>query len=77
MCSTSCQVVFLVQKMRQEKPNLENRFGILTTNPESETHWLYKHFYLDDNPDLVHFDTTTYDNVMLPDYEKLYQETGT
>ncbi|GAG86379.1 unnamed protein product, partial [marine sediment metagenome] len=49
--------------------NLKNCFGILTTNPESETHWLYKHFYLDDNPNFVHFDTTTYDNVLLPDYE--------
>jgi PBSX family phage terminase large subunit len=48
--------------------NLKNRFGLLTTNPGNETHWIYKYFYLMREPGFKHIDTTTYDNVLLPEY---------
>lgn len=50
--------------------NLKNRFGLLTTNPANQTHWIYKTFYESDDPDTTHIDTTTYDNILLPDYDK-------
>ena len=50
--------------------NLKNRFGLLTTNPANQTHWIYKTFYESGDDDYKHVDTTTYDNVLLPDYDK-------
>ena len=49
--------------------NLKNKFALLTTNPGSELHWLYKYFYLMKLKRYDHVDTTTYDNVLLPDYK--------
>lgn len=49
--------------------NLKNPFGILTTNPGSELHWIYKYFYLKKEPGYIHIDTTTYDNRLLPSYD--------
>lgn len=50
--------------------NLKNRFGLLTTNPANQTHWIYKNFYESGDEGYKHIDTTTYDNKLLPDYEK-------
>ncbi len=50
--------------------NLENRFGILTTNPANQTHWIYRTFYENNDDGFIHIDTTTYDNIFLPDYDK-------
>jgi PBSX family phage terminase large subunit len=50
--------------------NLENPFGMLTTNPENETHWIYKYFYIMKEKGFVHIDTTTYDNKLLPKYDE-------
>lgn len=49
--------------------NLKNKFGLLTTNPGSDLHWLYKYFYLMKLDRYIHIDTTTYDNILLPDYK--------
>ena len=54
--------------------NLKNRFCLLTTNPGSELHWLYKYFYLKKDPQYLHVDTTTYDNILLPDYDNYIKE---
>ena len=46
--------------------NLKKPFGLLTTNPGAETHWIYKFFYWDDaDPSFAHIDTSTYDNILL------------
>jgi PBSX family phage terminase large subunit len=50
--------------------NLKNRFGLLTTNPANQTHWIYKTFYESGDEGYKHVDTTTYDNILLPDYDK-------
>lgn len=44
-------------------------FIVLTTNPGSQNHWIYKHFFI--NPTVRHktVETTTYENILLPDYE--------
>ena len=47
---------------------LEKPFGILTTNPGSEAHWIFKRFFLSKNPQYAAIKTTTYDNALLPDY---------
>ncbi len=50
--------------------NLPHRFGLLTTNPGAENHWIYKHFFTQPQPNFEVVETTTYDNVLLPDYDK-------
>lgn len=50
--------------------NLKNMFGLLTTNPGSELHWIYKYFYLMKLDNHIHIDTSTYDNVLLPNYDQ-------
>jgi len=47
---------------------LKKPFGILTTNPGSESHWIYQRFFLSGNPQYATVKTTTYDNELLPDY---------
>lgn len=51
--------------------NLKNPFGLLTTNPGSELHWIHKYFINEDTKqDDFHFiSTTTYDNRLLPNYD--------
>jgi len=46
-----------------------NPFILLTTNPGSQSHWIYKRFFKSHNPDYFAIQTTTYDNVLLPRYE--------
>jgi PBSX family phage terminase large subunit len=48
---------------------LKKPFGILTTNPGSESHWIYKRFFVDKNENYKTIKTTTYDNKLLPDYD--------
>lgn len=47
---------------------LKKPFGILTTNPGSESHWIYQRFFKSGNPQYATVKTTTYDNELLPDY---------
>ena len=47
---------------------LKKPFGILTTNPGSENHWIYRRFFESGNPKYKTIKTTTYDNKLLPDY---------
>jgi len=49
--------------------NLGHKFGLLTTNPGAENHWIYKYFFTDPQPNFEAVETTTYDNVLLPDYK--------
>lgn len=46
---------------------LPHTFGLLTTNPGAQTHWLYKRFYKTTSENYHHIDTNTYDNVFLKD----------
>lgn len=48
---------------------LKKPFGILTTNPGSENHWIYKRFFIDRNENYKTIKTTTFDNKLLPDYD--------
>jgi len=52
----------------------KNPFILLTTNPGSQSHWIYKRFFEMKNPDYYTVQTTTYDNVMLPRYERYIEE---
>ena len=51
--------------------NLKNPFGLLTTNPGSELHWIHKYFISEDTKqkDFHFVSTTTYDNKLLPDHD--------
>lgn len=44
-------------------------FGVLTTNPGSQGHWIYKYFFERQNPEFKCIETTTYENKLLPDYD--------
>jgi len=52
----------------------KNPFIILTTNPGSQSHWIYRRFFNTNNPDYHVIETTTYDNVLLPRYEDYIAE---
>lgn len=45
---------------------IKKRFGILTTNPGAESHWIYQRFFVKATKDYNTIQTTTYDNVFLP-----------
>ena len=49
--------------------HLKQRFGILATNPGAETHWVYEYFIGDIKRGYYTVETSTYDNVLLPNYE--------
>ncbi len=51
-----------------------NPFILLTTNPGSQSHWIYQRFFKRGNPDYYVIETTTYDNVLLPRYEDFIAE---
>lgn len=58
---------------------IKKRFGILTTNPGAESHWIYQRFLVKPTKDYNTIQTTTYDNVFLAeDYitsmEEAYDE---
>ena len=52
--------------------NLKNPFILLTTNPGSELHWIHKYFIHEDTKqsDFYFVSTTTYDNKLLPNYDR-------
>jgi len=50
--------------------HIENPFILLTTNPGSQTHWIYRYFFTNKTDEYYTIETTTYDNVLLPEYEK-------
>lgn len=50
--------------------NHPHRFGLITTNPGAESHWLYNYFFIQNNVSYKVVETTTYENILLPDYEK-------
>lgn len=50
--------------------HIKNPFILLTTNPGSQTHWIYQYFYKNKTAEYCTIETTTYDNVLLPEYEK-------
>jgi phage terminase large subunit len=54
--------------------NLDNQFILLTTNPGSQSHWIYKRFFESDDDNYCTIQTTTYDNVLLPRYEEYIEE---
>jgi len=57
--------------------NLKNPFILLTTNPGSELHWIHKDFINNDTKqdDFYFVSTTTYDNKLLPKYERYIKRT--
>lgn len=73
------ETIFTQLLGRMRGKHLPRTFGLLTTNPGAETHWIYRRFYENDDPDYVHIDTCTYDNIFLdPSYitnmENAYDE---
>lgn len=48
----------------------KNQFILLTTNPESQSHWIYKYFFFEPTEEYYTVETNTYDNVLLPNYKK-------
>jgi len=57
--------------------NLKNPFILLTTNPGSELHWIHKDFIHKDTKqdDFYFVSTTTYDNKLLPSYDRYIKRT--
>lgn len=54
----------LIARMRGNK--LPHRYGLLTTNPGAETHWIYERFYNKSSQKYHHVDTNSYENIFLP-----------
>lgn len=55
--------------------HINNPFILLTTNPGSQSHWIYQYFFMNATEDYYTVETTTYDNVLLPQYEKFIKST--
>jgi PBSX family phage terminase large subunit len=53
---------------------LKNQFILLTTNPGSQSHWIYQRFFNTKDPNYCKIQTTTYDNTMLPRYAEYIEE---
>lgn len=45
-------------------------FAILATNPEAQSHWLYRYFYKEQREGYFAVDTNTYDNYLLENQEE-------
>jgi PBSX family phage terminase large subunit len=58
----------LIGRLRGE--NIPFHFGLLATNPGAENHWIYKYFYMDKKPGYFAVDTSTYDNILIPNQEE-------
>ena len=59
----------LIARKRGKKTKYS--FGLLTTNPGAETHWIWQKFYGNPGPKYFYVETTTYDNIFLrPEYIK-------
>lgn len=60
---------------RQRGINTPHRWGLLTTNPGAETHWIYQSFYKAINREYKTIETTSYNNIFLPkDYIRRMEE---
>ena len=75
------ELIFTQLMARLRGKHLPRTFGLLTTNPGSETHWIYKRFYDNEiqSKEYNHIDTCTYDNIFLDpayitDMEQAYDE---
>ena len=73
------EAVFTQLMARMRGKNLEQTgrkpFGILTTNPGAETHWIYQRFFRNATTEYKTIQTTTYDNIFLPNgYIKAMEE---
>jgi len=54
--------------------HINNPFILLTTNPGSQLHWIYKYFFREATEEHYTVETTTYDNVLLPQYKKYIKD---
>ena len=75
------ELIFTQLMARLRGKHLKRTFGLLTTNPGAETHWIYQRFYVNkaNSDEYNHIDTCTYDNIFLPpsyitDMEEGYDE---
>ena len=57
----------LIGRLRHDKMSFH--FGVLATNPGAENHWLYKYFFMDKIPGYFVVETSTYDNILIPNYD--------
>lgn len=58
--------IFTQLMARLRGTHIKKRFGILTTNPGAESHWIYQRFFVKATKDYNTIQTTTYDNIFLP-----------
>jgi PBSX family phage terminase large subunit len=75
------ELIFTQLMARLRGKHLPRTFGLLTTNPGAETHWIYQRFYVNkaNSREYKHIDTCTYDNIFLDpsyihDMEEAYDE---
>jgi len=66
--------IFMQLMNRISGGNVDNPFILLTTNPGAQTHWIYRYFFLEATEDHYTVETTTYDNIKLPQYEKYIKD---
>jgi len=68
------ETIFKQLMQRISGGRINNPFILLTTNPGSQSHWIYKYFFKEATEDHYTIETTTYDNVLLPQYEKYIKD---
>jgi len=68
------ETIFMQLMNRISGGHLDNPFILLTTNPGSQAHWIYKYFFREATEEHCTIETTTYDNVLLPQYEKYIRD---
>lgn len=68
------ETIFKQLMQRISGGTIDNPFILLTTNPGSQSHWIYKYFFEEATEDHYTIETTTYDNVLLPQYEKYIKD---
>jgi len=71
------ELIFTQLMARLRGKHLPRTFGLLTTNPGAETHWIYQRFYVNkiNSKEYNHIDTCTFDNIFLdPSYIRDMQE---
>ena len=55
---------------RLRNKSMTSHFGLLATNPGAENHWIYKYFYSDKKEGYFTVETSTYDNILIPNYDE-------
>lgn len=68
------ETIFKQLMQRISGGHIPNPFILLTTNPGSQAHWIYRYFFTDATEEHYTVETTTYDNVLLPQYEKYIKD---